>query len=247
MNKHMEEEDLYEEMLKRSQREEVAGDDETNEQIDIETIASDNTSSPIDPEKQLQKILDCILPPRVYKSEGKIWRERTSTVPVTRHDLLEIQERFEAELLSRKAKPFGICPIRRDVYDQLFDELIRQVTVNCAERGLMLLRIRDELRLTLFSYEHVLQSAIAYGIRKAIENETQQKTAVLERDQLREKNKQLLEKITELEANIQNERRLHEDELQLMEERMTDENGRLKEANKALKVIYSLPSLACEN
>lgn len=29
------------------------------------------------------------------------------------------------------------------------DELIRQVTVNCAERGLLLLRIRDEIRMTI--------------------------------------------------------------------------------------------------
>lgn len=30
---------------------------------------------------------------------------------------------------------------------QCFDELIRQVTVNCAERGLLILRVRDEMRM----------------------------------------------------------------------------------------------------
>ena len=34
-------------------------------------------------------------------------------------------------------------------YAQTFDELIRQVTVNCAERGLLLLRVRDEIRMTI--------------------------------------------------------------------------------------------------
>jgi hypothetical protein len=33
------------------------------------------------------------------------------------------------------------------------DELIRQVTVECAERGLLLLRVRDELRMTLAAYQ----------------------------------------------------------------------------------------------
>jgi hypothetical protein len=33
------------------------------------------------------------------------------------------------------------------------DELIRQVTVECGERGLLLLRIRDEIRMTLSAYQ----------------------------------------------------------------------------------------------
>ncbi|KHN85982.1 28 kDa inner dynein arm light chain, axonemal [Toxocara canis] len=221
-------------LLRRSQREEVSEGDGCEDIPDFESLA-ESPLPPIDPEVQLQNIIDCILPPRVYESEGKIWRERTSTVPATRHDVAETQERFELELRNRKAKPFGICPIRRDIYDQLFDELIRQVSVNCAERGLMLLRVRDELRLTLFSYEHVLESAIAYGIRKSITTQQQQTTAVVERDRLHEQNKQLLAKITELERDLQNERRLNEEELHLLEERMNDENERLKEANKALK------------
>ncbi|VDM37338.1 unnamed protein product [Toxocara canis] len=165
-------------LLRRSQREEVSEGDGCEDIPDFESLA-ESPLPPIDP-------------------EGKIWRERTSTVPATRHDVAETQERFELELRNRKAKPFGICPIRRDIYDQLFDELIRQVSVNCAERGLMLLRVRDELRLTLFSYEHVLESAIAYGIRKSITTQQQQTTAVVERDRLHEQNKQLLAKVTDL-------------------------------------------------
>ena len=36
---------------------------------------------------------------------------------------------------------------------QFADEIIRQVTVNCAERGLLLLRVRDELRMTIVAYQ----------------------------------------------------------------------------------------------
>lgn len=61
---------------------------------------------------------------RIYESEGKVWRERASIVPATRHDIAETQERFELELRNRKAKPFGICPIRRDIYDQLFGKTV---------------------------------------------------------------------------------------------------------------------------
>jgi dynein light intermediate chain len=43
--------------------------------------------------------------------------------------------------------------VRRELYSQVFDELIRQVTINCSERGLLLLRIRDEIRMTLAAYQ----------------------------------------------------------------------------------------------
>ena len=46
-----------------------------------------------------------------------------------------------------------MCQVRRELYAQCFDELIRQSTINCTERGLLLLRVRDELRMTLHAYQ----------------------------------------------------------------------------------------------
>ena len=34
-------------------------------------------------------------------------------------------------------------------YKQTFDEIIRQVTIHCSERGLLMLRVRDEINMTL--------------------------------------------------------------------------------------------------
>lgn len=48
------------------------------------------------------------------------------------------------------------------------DELIRQVTINCAERGLLLLRVRDEIHMTIAAYQTMYESSIAFGIRKAL-------------------------------------------------------------------------------
>ena len=50
----------------------------------------------------------------------------------------------------------------------VLDELIRQITINCAERGLLLLRVRDEARMTISAYETLYESSIAYGVRKAL-------------------------------------------------------------------------------
>ena len=48
---------------------------------------------------------------------------------------------------------YSILQTRRELYAQCFDELIRQSTINCTERGLLLLRVRDELRMTLHAYQ----------------------------------------------------------------------------------------------
>ncbi len=53
------------------------------------------------------------------------------------------------------------------IYSNL-DELIRQVAINCAERGLLLLRVRDELQMTLRAYQTLYESSVAFGMRKAL-------------------------------------------------------------------------------
>lgn len=75
------------------------------------------------------------------------------------------------------------------------DELIRQITVNCAERGLLLLRVRDEIKLTILSYQSLIESAIAYGIRKALLAERQQSGAVVELEDEKKKNEELTKKV----------------------------------------------------
>ena len=34
-------------------------------------------------------------------------------------------------LEDRQAKKLGVCPIREELYSQVFDEIIRQVAVDC--------------------------------------------------------------------------------------------------------------------
>jgi dynein light intermediate chain len=48
------------------------------------------------------------------------------------------------------------------------DELIRQVTISQAERGLLLLRVRDELRMTLSAYQDLFVSARDYDSRETV-------------------------------------------------------------------------------
>ena len=53
----------------------------------------------------------------------------------------------------------------------ILDEIIRQVTINCAEQGLLLLRVRDEIRMTIAAYQTLYESSVAFGMRKALSAE----------------------------------------------------------------------------
>ena len=71
----------------------------------------------------------------------------------TRLDVINLQGMLDKRLLERQARETGICPVREDLYSQCFDELIRQVTLDGPERGLLTLRVRDEIKMTIDAYK----------------------------------------------------------------------------------------------
>lgn len=48
------------------------------------------------------------------------------------------------------------------------DEVIRQTTLNCVKRGRMMVKIRDEINITIDGYQKLFESVTALRIRKAI-------------------------------------------------------------------------------
>ncbi|VEL35244.1 unnamed protein product [Protopolystoma xenopodis] len=123
------------------------------------------------PTQQTEEILNSILPPREWTENGQLWVQQVSSTPATRLDVVNLQEELDRRLQQRQARETGICPVRRELYSQVFDELIRQVTINCAERGLLLLRVRDEIRMTIAAYQTLYESSVAFGMRKALQAE----------------------------------------------------------------------------
>ncbi|EGR33183.1 hypothetical protein IMG5_059970 [Ichthyophthirius multifiliis] len=116
---------------------------------------------------QTEAILNSILPPREYiMNKKQLWIQKVSATPATKSDVLELVNNLDKRLQQRSAKQCGQCPIREELYAQCFDELIRQITINCSERGLLLLRIRDEIKYTIQAYQTLYESATAYGMRK---------------------------------------------------------------------------------
>lgn len=125
---------------------------------------------------QTEDILNSILPPREWIQEDQLWVQYVSSTPARRADVVNLQKNLDKALQSRQARETGICPIREELYAQTFDELIRQATIICAERGLLLLRVRDEIRMTICAYQTLYESSIAFGMRKALMAEQRRNT-----------------------------------------------------------------------
>ncbi|XP_075050629.1 axonemal dynein light intermediate polypeptide 1-like [Mixophyes fleayi] len=126
---------------------------------------------PLEASKPAEEILNAILPPREWMENNQLWIQQVSSTPSTRMDVVHLQEELDMKLQQRQARETGICPVRRELYSQCFDELIRQVTINCAERGILLLRVRDEIHMTISAYQTLYESSVAFGMRKALQAE----------------------------------------------------------------------------
>jgi len=111
-----------------------------------------------------EDILNSILPPLEYtKGKQQLYIEQVLSTPAIKEDVIELQKELDKRLQTRQARETGICPIREELYAQTFDELIRQITINCSHRGLLLVRVRDEMRMTIQAYQTLYESALAYG------------------------------------------------------------------------------------
>eukprot|EP00397_Hematodinium_sp_SG-2012_P055953 GEMP01068670.1.p1 GENE.GEMP01068670.1~~GEMP01068670.1.p1 ORF type:complete len:242 (+),score=49.35 GEMP01068670.1:72-797(+) len=116
-------------------------------------------------------ILHTLLPPKEWFEDAIHYIKYVSNLPASRLDVIQLQEALDQRLMERQARETGICPVREELYSQCFDELIRQVTINCPERGLLLLRIRDEIRMTIAAYQTLYQSSVTFGTRKQLQAE----------------------------------------------------------------------------
>ena len=96
--------------------------------------------------------LNSILPPREYTEGGQLWVRYVSPQPATKVDVMNLQDELDKRMQAKEARETGICPKREELFAQCFDELIRQITINCAERGFLLVRVRDEIKMTIQAY-----------------------------------------------------------------------------------------------
>ena len=121
------------------------------------TIKKKAQLPPLETKPTTDNILDALLPPREWIENGIHFKQHVSHQPAKREDVLELKTALDQKLNERQARETGICPVREELYSQVFDELIRQVTLDCPERGLLLLRVRDEIKMTIAAYQTLYQ------------------------------------------------------------------------------------------
>ncbi|KAM9861119.1 axonemal dynein light intermediate polypeptide 1-like [Aulostomus maculatus] len=179
--------------------------------------------------------LNFIFPPKEWMDGGQLLVQQVSADPSTEAEVVNLQERLDRKLKEGEASQTGICPVRRELYSQLFDELIRQVTISCVERGLLLARVREENKKTVDSYQKLHKSLVSFGVRRQLQ--AHQENTDLEKriSELRKEKQDLTEQLKTLRAqSSENEKR--ENERRLGEaERRAKEIQLLKESNEQIK------------
>ncbi|KAF5223103.1 putative Axonemal inner arm dynein light chain [Trypanosoma cruzi] len=116
----------------------------------------------------VERVLYTLLPPKrtVCKETRNTILQCVSTEPSSRVEVADLHERLTERLRQRRARESGICPIRREVYAEVFDELIRQITLEEPTRGILLLRIRDELYQTLAAHSSLAERAMYFASKQ---------------------------------------------------------------------------------
>ncbi|ESL09862.1 hypothetical protein TRSC58_02413 [Trypanosoma rangeli SC58] len=90
----------------------------------------------------------------------------------SRLDCVHLQDHLERRCIEENARSSGVvCPIREGIYTDGLKELLRQTTVLCPERGLLLAELATEMQQTTNKYDILFDSACQYAVRKAIERD----------------------------------------------------------------------------
>lgn len=190
--------------------------------------------------------LNSILPPREYTEAGQLWVRYVLPNPATKLDVMHLQDELEKKLQERQARETGICPIREELYAQCFDELIRQITIHCAERGFLLVRVRDEIKMTIQAYQTLYESSIAYGMRKALMAEQNKNDMNSHIKTLEEYNEEQAMTIKRLDQEIQDKIRADEEEHQRLQKGHDDQVKYLQDLiddfKKELEQLLSTPA-----
>lgn len=105
--------------------------------------------------------------------------------------------------MERQARESGICPVREELFSQCFDEIIRQVTLSEPERGLLLLRVRDEIKMTIAAYQTLYQSSVTFAMRKQLQAEHGKAELEQRIEELEAKKTKLENKVIELKSKIE--------------------------------------------
>jgi dynein light intermediate chain len=177
--------------------------DQNNEEGETFLKKIINTFSIDSTDYSLKDTLNKILPPKKVKIGDQMWVQYVSCNPVTRAEVVNLYDNLKRHLELDGARMNGVCPIREKLYDECFHELIRQITINCLERGILLMRIKNETAMTINTYKILYESCITYGMRTYISAEKEKSINSKKIYILEDECQNLEESIKELEKTLE--------------------------------------------
>ncbi|ESS63204.1 dynein arm light chain [Trypanosoma cruzi Dm28c] len=99
----------------------------------------------VDPNVRI--VIDSFITPRAWHDEaGVLWLQHGSPHPVSRTETVETHDKLRRRMQELGVQRTGICPLRSLLLAECFLEVIRQVTAECWERGLLCLRLTPSAR-----------------------------------------------------------------------------------------------------
>ena len=149
-----------------------------------------------------EAVLDTMLPPREWVEQGKHYIQYVNHEPASRIDVARLREMLDQKLLERQAKDTGLCPVREELFGQCFDEIIRQVTLNEPNRGLLLLRVRNQIEMSNEAYRTLQQNAVTFAMRKQLQAEHGRDDLINKIKELKNEKKRQINRVIEMKARI---------------------------------------------
>ena len=113
------------------------------------------------------------------------------------------------------------------------------MTLESAERGLLLLRVRDEIRMTIDAYKTLHESSVTFGVRKALQGEEGVADMEAEIASLREGNRDLNNELVALRSRLEIMERRHNEVRALDEKKRREEIAFLKHQQQHLEQFLS--------
>lgn len=169
-------------------------------------------------------------------SEALVAVQTVSAAPASREAVMALHAALRARLEARRARPTGLCSIRRSIYADLFSELVRQVTVEEPARGLLLARVRENDEHALHVHAALLREGESFAASKLLQD-TQSTTALLGRlSELQTEKTQLEVRRHNLQNVRQELERRFEEQRQIRHAQQQDELNYLRRANQQLSL-----------
>jgi dynein light intermediate chain len=184
---------------------------------------------------KVEEQLCSILPPRETIKDDQVYIQKVSSEPASRKTIIEKSELLDKKLQEAQARETGICPARREIYAELIDELIRQVAIESPETGVLFVRIRDEINMTLSAYETIFGASISFGSRKALATELGKEEKRDKLESTEKKAEQLKKLILQHKFELDLVTRREQEEKDALVRRQQDELQFLKRNNQQLK------------